>query len=183
MRMSVLLLLLVGFDAATQELHEVFDVEVVSARRHERFPVAALQYVVGLGVDAVGFQRIVGVDLAETFEHFARIGGHPFVFGQDFLVVGVERRDHVIPAQDIQHLRIGPNAGFHFAAVYAAVAREVDEQRLVDFRGVCFGLLQVEESFESVRQVQEVAVLGFFCRLRSAACPVRPTLRLSRPVR
>ena len=48
------------------------------------------------------------------------------------------------------------------AAVYAAVAREVDEQRLVDFRGVCFGLLQVEESFESVRQVQEVAVLGFF---------------------
>ena len=64
MRMSVLLLLLVGFDAATQELHEVFDVEVVSARRHERFPVAALQYVVGLGVDAVGFQRIVGVDPA-----------------------------------------------------------------------------------------------------------------------
>lgn len=81
MRISVLLLLLVGFDAAAQELHEVFDVEVVSARRHERFPVAALQYVVGLGVDAVGFQRIVGVDLAETFEHFARIGGHPFVFG------------------------------------------------------------------------------------------------------
>ena len=34
MRMSVLLLLLVGFDAATQELHEVFDVEVVLSLIH-----------------------------------------------------------------------------------------------------------------------------------------------------
>ncbi len=38
------------------------------------------------------------------------------------------------------------------------MAREVDEKGFVDFGGISFGLLQVEESFETVGQVEEVGV-------------------------
>lgn len=151
----------VGFDAALEESHEIVDVEVVPARRHELFSVPSLEHVVRLGIYPVGFQGVIRVYLAEAFEHLSRVGGYPFVLGKHFLVVGIERHDHVVVAQDVEHLRVGPYAGFHFAAVDAPVTREVDEERFADLCGIGLGFFQVEEPFEAVGQVQEIAVLGF----------------------
>ena len=41
------------------------------------------------------------------------------------------------------------------------MSREVDEERLSDLFGIGFGLPEIEEPFEPVRQVEEVAVFGF----------------------
>lgn len=157
----MLLLVIVGLDAAAEELHESGNAEVVTARRYERFSVTALQYIVWLRIDPEGLQRVVGVDLAEAFEHFPRIGRDPFVLGKHLLIVGKEGHDHIVVAEYIEHLRVGPYAGFHLAAVYASVPREIDEERFADLCGVCFGLLEIEKSFQSVGQVEKVAVLGF----------------------
>ena len=88
----------VGFDAALEESHEIVDVEVVSAGRHELFPVPSLEYVVRLGIYPVGFQGVIRVYLAEAFKHLSRVGRYPVAFGKHFFVVGVERHDHVVVA-------------------------------------------------------------------------------------
>ena len=51
----------------------------------------------------------------------------------------------------------------HLAAVYATVAREVNEERLVHLGGICLGLTQVEETLQSERQFEHAvldALLG-----------------------
>ena len=152
---------LVCLDPFSEEVNEGLDVEVITAGFGEDLPLVVLQDVVGLGIDAIGLQGVVGVDLPEALEDLPGIGRHPFVLGQYFLVIRIEGADHVVVAQDLQHLGIGPYAGLHFAAVDASVARKVDEDGLLDLGGIGFGLLEVEESFEPVREVEEIAVFGF----------------------
>ena len=102
---------------------------------------------------------VIRVYLAEVLSTLPASVGYPVAFGKHFFVVGVERHDHVVVAQDVEHLRVCPYAGFHFAAADASVTREVDEERFADLGGIGLGL-QVEESFEVVGQVQEIAVFG-----------------------
>lgn len=125
---SALFIVFVGLYAAAEELDERLHVEVIPAGLDQRFPVAALQDVVGLCIHTVGLQRVVGVDLPETLEDLSGIGRDPVLLGQHLLVVRVEGADDIVVAQDLQHLGVGPYAGLHFSAVHAAVAREVDEQ-------------------------------------------------------
>ena len=72
---------------------------------------------------------------AEVLENLAGIGGHPFVPLQLGFVVGVEGDDDKIFAEPPEDLRVAPDACFHFAAVDAAVAGDVEENALTGSLG------------------------------------------------
>ena len=115
------------------------------------FAVRAQNHVIGLRIDPEPLVCKVSVDLADAFEHAARFGGHPFVFGQFLFVVRIERHDHEIVPQQLQHLRIGPYASLHFPAVDAPVTRIIDKKRLMHFAGIGQRLVVVEKAVQSVR--------------------------------
>ena len=136
------------FDAAFQEVHKGVLVEVVGTGFHQEVTVVVHKAVIRLGVGAELRDLEVGILAPDGLLFLAVVSRSvPFLFRQGSLVIDIQSTENEVVAQHILHTRVAPHVGFHLAAVDAAVAREVDENRLVgSFRGGQ-GLVVVEIAF------------------------------------
>ncbi|MNL73019.1 hypothetical protein D3C87_1984260 [compost metagenome] len=62
----------------------------------------------------------------------------------------------------MQYRRVDPHPRFHFTAVDAAVAREIDKNGFVDLFGIGQCFLVVVEAFQLMRQMEEVSIFAGF---------------------
>ena len=138
-----------------EECDILLDVEVVSSDRQQRFARMVYDDVGGLGIHAVCFGHEVGVYPAESFQYFAVRQRHPVFFRDILLIVAVERYHDEFVAEQLLYRRVRPYPLFHFAAVHAAVAGEVDEERFVGFDGGLHSLSVVVVAVDAVGQWRE----------------------------
>ena len=110
-----------------KEPDESVNIQVVSSRSGEDISFFIQDEVVGLGVDPETLEYQVGIDSAHVLEDFAFVIGNPFVFRKSGLVIYIKGYYHKVVLQAAQYLRRAPYAGFHLAAVDAAVAAYVNE--------------------------------------------------------
>ncbi|MNL66876.1 hypothetical protein D3C87_1914050 [compost metagenome] len=94
----------------------------------------------------------VGILRADGFLHLVIVfGSIPLRFWELGLIVDVQCDDHIVIVEALQYGGIYPHAGFHFTAVHAAVAGEIDEHGFVHFFSISQCLLVVVKAFEFVR--------------------------------
>ena len=149
----------IGGDAPFQKIDESLDAQVVAARRQQGRTCGVGHDIVGLGIDVETRAGDVGVDAADLFERRTAFGGHPILSGCTCLVVGIQRHDDVVVAQNLLHTLVGEYLLLHFAAVDAAVPRHVDEERLTRGTSGRQRLVPFEITRDAVRHREEIAVL------------------------
>src|SRR5580693_4835813 len=128
--------------AALEPLGVFFCIRGIADRFGHQFLIGADDDVEGLG----GVFKVLGLEggkfIADgkdvLFTAIVGRKGELLIVGQSLAVVDIKRNEDKIIFDQFFHAGLWPNVLFHFAAVYASPAGEVDQDRLV----LLFGQLQ-----------------------------------------